>query len=246
MRISIIIPTYNCAKYIKKAIDSILNQPYEDKELIVIDGNSKDNTVEILKSYGEKIKWISEKDNGQSDAINKGFKIATGEIITWLNADDYYEPDIFNEINSTFETNKEVVLVYGNQRSISKNSIIVNKPPKNLTVQKLICNGNYINQPSSFYLSNAIKKINYLDNSLNYWMEYDLFIKLLKNGSSKYIDKVLANFIIRPDQKSNQKNIIEMDKELFKISRKHGGCFVSKILFSIVYHRLTKYLKNKF
>lgn len=242
MRISIIIPTYNCAKYIKKAIDSILNQPYEDKELIVIDGNSKDNTVEILKSYGEKIKWISEKDNGQSDAINKGFKIATGEIITWLNADDYYEPDIFRKINNEFE-NKKIVLLYGKCRSISTKKAIINVPPQNITIRDLINKGNLIYQPSSFYNKSVVDEIGLLDSSLNYWMEYDLFIKLLQKGKSSYLDEILANFTIREDQKSNRKNILIMDKELWEISKKYNGNIFSKLFLSIIYHKI-KYFLN--
>lgn len=242
MRISIIIPTYNCAKYIKKAIDSVLNQPYENKELIIIDGGSNDNTVEILKSYSEKIKWISEKDSGQSDAINKGFKIATGDIITWLNADDYYEPDIFRKINNEFE-NKKIVLLYGKCRSISTKKAIINVPPQNITIRDLINKGNLIYQPSSFYNKSVVDEIGLLDSSLNYWMEYDLFIKLLQKGKSSYLDEILANFTIREDQKSNRKNILIMDKELWEISKKYNGNIFSKLFLSIIYHKI-KYFLN--
>lgn len=244
MKISIIIPTYNCGKYIQRAIESVLNQPYSDKELIVVDGGSNDNTIEILKSYGDKINWVSERDSGQADAINKGFKIADGEISTWLNADDYYEPNIFNDIVESFKKDKNIVLVYGKQKSIKMNSpMVINIPPKNISVREMIQMGNFIHQPSSFYLLDIVRKVGYLDSNLNYWMEYDLFIKLLKNGESLYLDKILSNFTIREDQKSNLKNIIEMDKELLKISRKHGGSFFSKIFFVNIKHYLTNLFK---
>lgn len=244
MRISIIIPTYNCAKYIKKAIDSVLNQPYENKELIIIDGGSNDNTVEILKSYSEKIKWISEKDSGQSDAINKGFKMATGEIVTWLNADDYYEPDIFEKINNEFEK-RDIILLYGKCRSISIKKTIINTPPKNITDTDMINKGNLIYQPSSFYKKTTVEEIGLLNSSLNYWMEYDLFIKLLKKGDSYLLNEILTNFTIREDQKSNSKNILVMDKELWKISKKYGGNVFSRIFLSIFYHKIKYLLKQK-
>src|SRR3989344_678286 len=222
MKISIITPTYNCGQYLKRAIDSVLNQPYSNKELIIVDGGSNDNTVEILKSYGDKIKWISEKDKGQADAINKGFKMANGEIIAWLNADDYYEPNIFEEIVNKFEKDKGIVLVYGNCKTLFESKVGVNVPPKNITAQEMISKGNFLYQPSTFYRLETVKNNNYLDSNLTYWMEYDLYIKLLKNGKSVYLDKILSNFTTREDQKSDKKNHLKMEKELLEISRKYG------------------------
>ena len=244
MKISIIIPTYNCGQYIKKAIDSVLDQPHQDKELIVVDGRSNDGTVDILKSYGEKIKWVSEKDNGQADAINKGFKMASGEIVTWLNADDYYEPNIFEDISAEFQKDEEVVLVYGDCKTVSEKNTEINIPPRKMTSHKMIRKGNFIYQPASFYRLATVKKEDYLDSSLNYWMEYDLFIKLLNNGKSSYIDKVLANFTIRPDQKSSSKNSLAMNKELVQISRKYGGNYFSKMFFSGILLRLSFIFKK--
>jgi len=242
MKISIIIPSYNCGQYIKRAIDSVLNQPYTDKELIVIDGGSKDDTIEILKSYGEKIKWISEKDNGQADAINKGFKMGTGEIITWLNADDYYEPDIFGKVVKAF--GPKTTMVYGKCRSFSDTKDFINTPPRNLSAKKLIRGGNYIYQPASFYNRGAVEKGGGIDISLNYWMEYDLFIKLFKQGEGEFIDVILTNFMVREGQKSDLKNIISMDKELCAISKKYGGLLFSKVLISSFYHKILYFLSH--
>jgi len=89
-RISIITPSYNQAGFIDKTIQSVINQDYPNFEYIIVDGGSTDETLSILKKYGNKIRWISEKDNGQSDAINKGLKIATGKIVAYLNSDDTY------------------------------------------------------------------------------------------------------------------------------------------------------------
>jgi glycosyltransferase involved in cell wall biosynthesis len=242
MKISITIPTYNCGQYLEKAILSVLNQPYRNKELIVIDGGSTDNTMEIIRKYEDQIKWISEKDSGQADAINKGFKRATGEIIAWLNADDYYEENIFDIVIAEFKENEDINLVYGNCRSVDENNYIVkiNKPPAKITTKKLISNGNYIYQPSSFYRKQVVSEVGFLDDKLTYWMEYDLYIKLLKKGYGKYLNKILSNFTIRDDQKSNKKNSSEMNKELIRISQKHGGSRFSKIFLSNIISKIIK------
>jgi glycosyltransferase involved in cell wall biosynthesis len=234
-KFSIIIPTYNCGQYLQKAIDSALNQEYPYKEIIVIDGNSTDTTVALLKSYGDKISWISEPDKGQADAINKGFSMAKGHIVSWLNADDYYEPNILREIADVFSMNNDAVLVYGNCKTVSKDKFEINIPPKHITAQELIDKGNLLYQPSSFYLLETVRNNSYLDDSLTYWMEYDLYIKLLQNGKGYYIDKILSNFTKREDQKSNPHNFPHMDKELLKISRKYGLSYFSKRSLSHMY-----------
>jgi len=120
-KISIITPSFNQGKFIKKTIDSVLSQNYPDLEYVVIDGGSTDNTVKILKSYGNKIKWISEKDKGQADAINKGLKIINGEIIAFINSDDYYLPDTFKKIVDFFKQNITCNVVTGDYLIINEN-----------------------------------------------------------------------------------------------------------------------------
>src|SRR5205085_4919715 len=102
VKISIITPSYNQGRFIRDTIESVLNQNYPNFEHIVIDAVSNDNTVEILKEYPH-LKWISEKDKGAADAINKGMKMATGEITTWLNSDDYFEQNIFSYVEKQFQ-----------------------------------------------------------------------------------------------------------------------------------------------
>ena len=107
MKISIITPCYNAASYIEQTINSILNQGYSNLEYIIIDGGSTDGTIEIIKKYADKLAyWVSEPDNGQSDAINKGIAVATGGIFNWMNADDYLEPNVLNLIATEFLENE--------------------------------------------------------------------------------------------------------------------------------------------
>lgn len=237
-------PSYNSEKYIRTAINSVLGQSYTDKELIVVDGASTDGTVEILKEYGNQINWISEKDSGQSDAINKGFRLATGDIVTWLNTDDFYMPEIFQMINDYFVKNKSASIVYGNCRSLTKSEYIINKPADKITSEALINKGNLIYQPASFYRTEDVYSVKMLDKNLYYWMEYDLFIKLLNRSNAVYIDHILTNFTIRPEQKSDLRNLIEMDKEMLQISQKYGGGKIfSRLYIMVQWHKFKHFIK---
>ena len=128
MRISIVTVTFNSSKTIKDTIQSVLDQKYTDYEYLVIDGGSKDNTVEIIKEYepkfGGRMKWISEKDKGMYDGINKGIRMATGDVIGIINSDDFYHrTDIFDIINKAFEEDKEVQAIYGDVRFVKPDNL---------------------------------------------------------------------------------------------------------------------------
>jgi glycosyltransferase involved in cell wall biosynthesis len=109
-RISIITPTLNRASYLERAILSVLSQNYPDLEYIVVDGGSNDGTLEILKKYSAEVQYVSEKDRGQSDAINKGLRIASGDILGYINSDDEYEPGALLHVGRFFQQNPERLL----------------------------------------------------------------------------------------------------------------------------------------
>lgn len=228
MKISIIIPSYNYGQYIEKAILSILSQNYPDKELIIIDGGSTDNTVNILKKYDGKIKWISEKDKGQADAINKGLWMSTGDIFAYLNADDYYEKNVFQDIAQIFSINREITLVYGKCRTTSPQKIVINAPQKTIVRKDLLRYGNITYQPATFFRADALKNEGGVG-GYHYMMEYDMNLKALKHGKAYYLDKIMANFLQHPGQKSGSENEKAMAQETVRISRAHGGGYFSSL-----------------
>ena len=121
-KISIITPSFNQGKYLEQTILSVLDQKYPNLEYIIIDGGSNDNSVEIIKKYEHRLKyWVSEKDNGQANAINKGLSHCTGEIICWLNSDDYYLPDTLKKISNIIDINKKQIL-FGNCNHLFQNT----------------------------------------------------------------------------------------------------------------------------
>lgn len=249
MRISIVIPTYNAAKYLTKAIDSILGQPFADKELWVVDGGSKDGTIELLKGYGNAIKWLSEPDKGQCDAIIKGFSRVTGEIFAYLNADDWYEPDIFLQVHDCFSSNRNLSLVYGDCNLIYPTKTHRAVPAQQISVPKLLNFGNLTYQPSTFFLKSALEA----EGGVTFYthmMEYDMNIKALKHGFPYYINKPLANFLIRPDQKSQPSNRKVIMREVVSISNKHGGSNVSPLyigylLSGVIPQRYVDFVKDR-
>ena len=135
--VSIVTPSYNQGPYIEATIQSVVSQDYPHLEYIVIDGGSQDNTVAILKRYAERLCWISEPDHGQADAINKGFRIAHGEILAWLNSDDTYLPGAVCQVVEYFQRHPDVSMVYGEGQHVDAEGHISLPIPLN----RLMTNG---------------------------------------------------------------------------------------------------------
>jgi len=175
--VSIITPSYNQAKYLEQTILSVLNQDHPSIEYIVVDGASTDGSVEIIKKYAGKLKhWESVKDNGQADAINKGFTRATGEIVAWLNSDDYYLSGTISAAVKVFEENPDVVLVYGNMLAVDDNGKTFNTLNyKQLTLEDLLC-FQIIGQPAVFMRRSSLQKTSGLDLTFHFLLDHLLWI----------------------------------------------------------------------
>jgi len=179
--ISIITPTYNQAHYLEKCIDSVLSQGIKKLEYFIIDGGSTDNTVDIIKKYEKNLTyWVSEPDAGQSQAINKGMKLAKGDIVNWLNSDDYYEPEALAFVNKAFN-NTETKVVCGVSKLFDKNGIIKYSRGTDIydgNLAKTIAWAR-IDQPETFFLKEAWDAIGPLNENLHYTMDREWWMRYL-------------------------------------------------------------------
>lgn len=180
--ISIITPSFNQADYIVETIDSIRAQNYPNLEHLVIDGGSTDGTLQILQRY-DGLDWNSEPDNGQADAINKGFKKATGEIIGWLNSDDIYLPGALHRVAEFFSTHPNIDIIYGDYYLIDQHSnILLRKQEIPFDYNILLYGLDYISQPTTFFRRSVFEQSGYLDERLHYGLDWEYWLRLANDG----------------------------------------------------------------
>ena len=202
MRISVITPVFNNVKYIGACIECVMQQNCPDAEHVIVDGGSTDGTIEIIKKFADKyknIRWISEPDEGQSDAMNKGIKMAKGSIIGFLNADDFYEKDVLNRAISIFKTIPKNSFIVGNCKMFDDhNKLIYTNKPKGLTLYNVLSGITKYDppiNPSAYFYSKSIHSL-IGDYNINdsYTMDIDFVIRYLKIGNIKYYDEHWGNF----------------------------------------------------
>lgn len=215
MKVSVIIPSFNQGQFIEETLLSIINQEGIDKEIIVIDGGSTDNTVQVIKKYEEYLSyWISEDDKGQSDAINKGFTLATGDIVCWLNSDDLFVEGALRKVASFFNENPASHFIQGqviNFSSKEEKLILAERVSEKEMIKRVA-----FHQPGVFWRGELLKKTGFIDESLYYCMDYDLWMRFYFSFKLDYIDAPLAKFRIHDNSKTND-NPIKMYFEYRKI-----------------------------
>ena len=230
-KITVITPSFNQGNFLEETILSVLNQNYSNLEYIIIDGGSKDQSVDIIKKYEKQLTyWVSEPDQGQTDAINKGLKISAGDVVNWLNSDDYYEPDALTRIALGF-SDERINAVCARGRIVNENSGEINFTkgtdfyPNNLA--KTIGQGR-IDQPETFFRRSVLNDLKLLNPDLKYLMDRDLWMRyLLKFGldAVSKIDDVIVNFRIHSASKSftQKRNFqIEHDSWFYALAKKYS------------------------
>jgi glycosyltransferase involved in cell wall biosynthesis len=223
LKFSIITPSYNQGSFIEQTILSVANQPDIEKEHIVMDGGSNDETVAVLKKYPH-LKWVSEKDKGQADALSKGIKLVSGDIVGWINSDDYYEDNIFASVAKQFE-DPEVMWVIGNLACVfdSTQEVVADVSPV-VTYQRLLGNPNIVRQQPAFFRREFLLRVGGWNPAYFMVMDYDLWVRLAKASTPKMVNETWAFFRFHALQKSTHANILRQSREISRIlKREHAG-----------------------
>lgn len=215
--VSIITPSFNQASYLEQTIRSVLNQDYADIEYIVIDGGSTDGSVEIIKKYASRLAyWVSEKDSGQADAINKGMARAKGEIIAWINSDDYYWPSVVAFAVKAFDKNPDALLIYADMLAMDEHGQTFNlfRYPQ-LTLEDLL-SFQIIGQPAVFMRRAAFEKAGGLDTSFHFLLDHHLWIRIAAQGRILHVPQMWAAARYHAEAK-NRAKASEFGREAFRI-----------------------------
>ena len=221
---SIVTPSYNQGRFIEETILSVLTQDYPNVEYIVRDGGSTDNTLDIQKKYEGRLTWISEADRGQSHAINKGFRMAKGDILAWLNSDDTYLPGAISKVVQHLQANPEAMMVYGEGYLIDEQSRVTRRFPytEEFNLWKLIYLWDNILQQAAFFRRQIFDHIALLDEELDYAMDWDLWIRIGKKFRVDYIPEYLGNLREYREAKTFSGGITRFN-ELVSLMRRHGN-----------------------
>jgi glycosyltransferase involved in cell wall biosynthesis len=229
--VSIVTPSLNQARYLREAIESVRAQTHSPVEHIVVDGGSSDESLDILAEY-DGVRWVSEPDRGQSHALNKGFALAEGEILGWLNADDAYEPEAIAQAVTAIDE-AGAALVYADVTRVNDDGIkprrIPSRPEFDLWTELNLGCGIY--SPAVFFTRAALDAVGKLDESLHLTMDYDLWLRIGKRFPIHHVDAVWAVQRIHDDAKTIR-HYDDFWPERLAVSRRHGGRLVSPLLIS--------------
>lgn len=254
MKISIITVTFNSGATVKDTIESVLKQEYKDYEYLVIDGGSKDNTVDIIKEYESKfegrMRWVSEKDKGMYDGINKGIRMATGDVVGIINSDDFYHrTDIFDVINKAFEENKDVEAIYGDVRFVH---------PENLekTVRYYSSKhwkpwrfrfGFMPAHPTFFTYKESFEKYGYYQYDYHIAADYELLIRHLYTNHvpAKYIPVDFMKMRTGGRSTNGWKANVLLNREIVRACKENGIWTCMPLLFMKYFIKVFELIKTR-
>ncbi|MDF2713883.1 MAG: hypothetical protein K0R28_808 [Paenibacillus sp.] len=241
--VTVITPSYQQGAFIRETIESVLSQNYHNVELIVVDGGSTDHTVDILqkyaRKYGEQFRYVSEKDKGQSNALNKGLAMAQGDIIGWLNSDDTYWPKAIGRAVSTLVKHPEYGLVYGKADHTDKDNKHLRPYPVDPGINRArlfdVCT---ICQPAVFMRKSVLDEAGPIDESLHFCMDYDLWMRIAARHRLGFVNQVMANSRLHDDCKSVKQYFTVGLPEIIRTSLKNYGAVSNHWLIQYIAHHL--------
>ena len=229
--VSIVTPSFNQSIFLEDTIRSVLDQDYGNIEYILIDGGSTDGSLEIIRKYADRLAyWVSEKDLGQTDALNKGFAAAHGSVLAWLNSDDTYNPGAISEAVDYLTAHPDTGMVYADLDFIDENNRVIGRFPAAQTdLQRLRRGYVHIPQPASFFRAEHWRKVGPLDPTFYFAMDYDLWVRLAGKAPLRYVAETWAAFRLHGGAKS----IAADDRcwpEMLRVHYRDGGKKLSPIV----------------
>jgi glycosyltransferase involved in cell wall biosynthesis len=232
LTISIITPSYNQGGFIERTIQSVLSQDFAGMNYVVTDGGSSDETVSILQRHQHRLRWVSEPDGGQADAVNKGLGMTDGAIIGWLNSDDIYYPGAVRAVVDYFAEHPQIDLVYGNANHIDEHDRILEPyPTEPWDVARLqeVC---FLCQPAVFFRRRLVERHGGLDASLRYCMDYEYWLRLANQGAAvAHLPQLLAGSRLHAATKTLGSRV-QCHREINDMMRKHCGRVPERWLFN--------------
>jgi glycosyltransferase involved in cell wall biosynthesis len=243
--VSIITPSFNQARFLEATIQSVLGQDYPRIEYIIVDGGSTDGSKDIIKKYESKLAWwVSEIDKGQTDAINKGFERAKGDILAWLNSDDTYEPKAVGAAVKYLLAHPQVGMVYADANFINEDGRVIGKFNSAQTDYRLLRQGYvHIPQQTMFFRASLWKEVGPLDPSFYFAMDYDLWTRIARRAPLAYVPQTWANFRLH----TSGKTIAADDRcwpEMIRVHYRDGGGLFSVIVAKYYLRKLVAPLWN--
>ena len=238
---SVVVPNFNGARFLPRTLASLEAQSYPRIEVTVIDGGSTDGSVELIEEWAERLpmRWISEPDSGQAEAINKGFRMASGDILGWINSDDLLTPRSVEWAAARFAADPELDFVWGF-------CLVVDAKERPLTIQNPYVRGdltqlrkhrNFVSQPGSWYSRRAVETYGPLSESLHYLFDYDFFLRVADGGRAEFIPEIMAWFRIHDASKSGSQER-EFLREEPGVFRSNGGSWLSPFWFDYLRYRI--------
>jgi glycosyltransferase involved in cell wall biosynthesis len=229
--VSIVTPSFNQAQFLEQTILSVLGQDYPHIEYLIVDGGSTDGSLEIIQRYVPRLAWwVSEADQGQTDAINKGFNHAQGDILAWLNSDDTYQPGAIGQAVDYLQSHREAGMVYGDANLIDANGDIIGKFPARQTDYRRLRRGYaHIPQQASFFRASLWKQVGPLDPTFYFAMDYDLWVRLARISELHYRPDLWANFRLHGSGKS----VLADNRcwpEMLRVHYRDGGSRFSRLV----------------
>jgi glycosyltransferase involved in cell wall biosynthesis len=234
---SVVVPNLNNARFIEHTLNSLASQGADDLDVVIVDGGSTDGSVEIIERWARQhgARWLSEPDEGQAQAINKGFRMATGDVVTWINSDDLAAPGAIRRVVAEFSADPSLDFLWGVCLEIDADGrpLRILNPTVVYDLSKLRVMRNFVPQPASWYRRSVFGRFGLLDEGYHYSFDYEFFLRLAGHCNARFIPQVLAEFRIHPSSKTGS-SAISFLREETRAFRAHGGRWASPFTLELI------------